>query len=537
MSNPPSLSFNFELHPRQMEAFNSPATEKLYGGAAGGGKSHLIRIFAIVSCLRVPGLQAYIFRRQATDLIKNHIEGPSGFPILLAPLMKGDTPFVKITYSPNVEISFRNGPFGGFEGGSKIFLCHCKDENNKYNYQGAEIHLLLIDELTHFTETIYTFLRSRVRIGGLIVPEAYKGIYPCILCGSNPGGVGHGWVKVFFIEGIEPMEIRQMPDEEGGLLRQYIPARLSDNPTLLANDPKYAARLKGLGNEALVKAMLDGDWDVFVGQAFNFSARHHVIKPRIVPAGATIYMVMDWGYGAPFAIAWCWADGEGRVYQCGEWYGWNGKPNEGVRMTDTQIALGVIEREIRMGLAGRDIQRLSGPDCFSKKPDYKGGGQGPSTAEMFARQGLFLRPGDPDKAAKLRQFYERLRVRDDGPPMFQVYDTCKQTIRTIPTLTMRESDPEVLEDTGAEDHFYDAICHVFMARPMGPYEQEAPKSKEARFIEMLEQTPDTDAAEVEGFYGEEERQTVLDIFGGNSDGDVGYPPGVGGDTWPSGWMQ
>jgi len=71
---------------------------------------------------------------------------------------------------------------------------------DRFKYQGPEIHLLLIDELTHFTDVIYRFLRNRVRMPPLI-PDIAKQIFspdftlPKIICGSNPGNVGHSFVK------------------------------------------------------------------------------------------------------------------------------------------------------------------------------------------------------------------------------------------------------------------------------------------------------------------------------------------------------
>ena len=62
-----------------------------------------------------------------------------------------------------------------FWNGSKIYLCHCKDEKDRYKYLGAEIHLLLIDELTTFSDTIYRFLRSRLRMVGIKMPDELKG--------------------------------------------------------------------------------------------------------------------------------------------------------------------------------------------------------------------------------------------------------------------------------------------------------------------------------------------------------------------------
>ena len=71
------------------------------------------------------------------------------------------------------------------------------------------------------------------------VPEGLFGALPRIVCGSNPGGVGHEFVKSEFIDNKNPLEIYQMSDEEGGMTRQFIPAKLEDNPTMTENDPLY----------------------------------------------------------------------------------------------------------------------------------------------------------------------------------------------------------------------------------------------------------------------------------------------------------
>ena len=103
------MEINLRLHSKQSQCFLSQATEILYGGAAGGGKSHTMRVVAIAFALGVANCQIYLFRRIFSDLAKNHIEGPTGFYQLLAPLIK--TRYVSVTDS---EITFKNG--------SKIYL-------------------------------------------------------------------------------------------------------------------------------------------------------------------------------------------------------------------------------------------------------------------------------------------------------------------------------------------------------------------------------------------------------------------------------
>src|SRR5687768_16976238 len=222
-----------KLEPKQTLAFQTEATEVLYGGAAGGMKSFLLRVSAIRWCMEVPGIQVYLFRRTLPDLRDNHLRGPSSLHVMLQEHLKSG--HVKFRGVEN-EFEFWNGAI--------LHLCYCDSENDVEKYRGAEIHVLMIDELTHFTEYQYRFLRSRVRIAGLNVPEKYKSRLPRIETASNPGSIGHAWVKRTFITPKPYGEMWRTTSEEGGMLRQYIPARLTDNPHLTRDDPNYADRLR-----------------------------------------------------------------------------------------------------------------------------------------------------------------------------------------------------------------------------------------------------------------------------------------------------
>ena len=447
------------LHPKQTEAFLTEATEVLYGGAAGGGKSHLMRTAAIAWCTDIPGLQVYIFRRISDDLIKNHMEGPTGFPAMLGEWVEAG--HVKIRHQPT-SIEFWNG--------AKIHLCHCQYEKDVIKYQGAEIHVLMPDELTHFTEKIYRYLRGRCRLGALKLPQRYAGRFPRIIAGSNPGGVGHNWVRATFVDGAPPMEVVQQPKEEGGMRRQYIPARLDDNPTLRETDPDYIDRLEGLGNPALVKAMRDGDWNIVAGGMFDdvWSEAKHAIEPFAIPAGWRIDRSFDWGSSRPFSVGW-WAvsdgteakrkDGStftvprGTLFRIGEWYGWNGKPNEGLKMLAVDVAAGILKREKAMGYEGRVRPGPADSAIFDTQ-------NGMCIADDMAKAGVRWERADKGPGSR-RNGWERVRqvlsaakaFPMEEPGLF-VFNTCRQFIRTVPVLPRDDKDPDDI-DTDAEDHVAD----------------------------------------------------------------------------------
>lgn len=452
-----SVALNLHLHPKQGEALNTKATEVLYGGAAGGGKSHLMRVAAILWCAAIPGLQVYIFRRLRDDLVKNHMEGPKGFRALLAA-------WVVAGFAVVVEDEIR------FWNGSKIYLCHCKDAKDIYKYQGAEIHVLLIDELTHFTEAMYRFLRNRVRMVGVTLPPQYAGGFPRILCGSNPGNVGHLWVKATFIEPKPVMAVWKTPPAEGGMVRQFIPAKLEDNPSMSEDDPGYDDRLAGLGSDGLVRAMRYGDWDVIEGAFFDsFDRARHVIKPFDLPAHLLRIRSFDWGFAKPFSVGWhavisdatkagdIWLP-RGCLVRYREWYGASG-PNVGIRMEAEQIAEGILAREKgeTIGLQTADTQIFAQE---GKAYGYKG----PTIAERMGEAGIWWGPADKSRVQGWDQVRGRLRGDNDGNPMLVFFDTCLDTLRTLPVLQHDQVDPEDL-DTDAEDHAADDLRYACMARP------------------------------------------------------------------------
>lgn len=479
-------TFAVEFTAKQTRALLSLANEILYGGAAGGGKSYFMRALAILLCGAIPGLQVYLFRRTYDDLIKNHMEGVDGFPVMLAELVASG--HVQIVAE---EIRFWNG--------AKIFLCHCEHEKHRFKYQGAQIHVLLIDELTLFTEVIYRYLRSRLRAPGLVIPEWARAFFlekfgvelgekiPLLLAGSNPGNIGHVWVKQTFIDDAEEFTVRQMSKEEGGMRRAYIPAKLEDNPHIDAEE--YEGKLIGLGNKELVRAMRHGEWNIIAGAFFdNIRLDKHRLPPFTPPAHWTRFRTLDWGSAKPFSVGWWviaeneWVkfrDGTERIFPAGsliryrEWYGvkrdQDGKAiaNTGLRLSAQAVGRGIMERE-----AGEKIdEALSRADPAIWKEDGA-----PSHAEML----LKCDPNDPQKACGPRfqradnnralgwqHMYSRLDWDevDDGEPMLYVTEDCRDWWRTVPALQHDDHRTEDV-DSDMEDHAGDDTRYACASRPV-----------------------------------------------------------------------
>jgi len=454
------LNFNRDVAkflPRQMEVVKALAAKFkyiLYGGAVGGVKSYLLRWIAVKILMQafvrynIRGVQVMLAcedypalkDRQISKIVRE-------FPEWLGKYHDDHKAFGKcFILSP--------------EYGDGVICLRNLDDPSKY--QSAEFAAILVDELTKNPYPTFNDLRMRLRWPGIPDNE-------CPFIGAtNPGGVGHNYCKAFWVDKIFPPEFISPVDLRGAFA--FIKSTGDDNPYI---DQAYWQSLSSLP-EQLRKAYKEGSWEIFLGQAFTFSKATHVIQELPIPDHAPIYTTFDWGFGAPFSWGWWWVDNDGRGFRFSEFYGWNGTPNQGLRWEDSKIAKEINAREMvlaeRYNIDFKRAIRKAGPDCFQKKPNYLGGGQGPSTAEVFAQHKIYLSPGDATRTLKLRQFRERLKVpmedgKQTGLPMLMVYEECDQFIRTVPNISTHQVKLEEI-DPKCEDHIFDDSCHFCMARPM-----------------------------------------------------------------------
>ena len=447
-----SVVINYQPTPKQAIFHASKANEILYGGAAGGGKTKALIMDAFFRCLKWPGTTAVIFRRSYTELEDTDIkEAQSSYPESVATYNTGRHEYRLIN-------------------GSKIMFRHCENEADRFKYSGLEAQFMYFDELTTFTQVIYDFLKTRLRA------KKSLGVVPIVRSASNPGNIGHGWVKKMFVDAGPYMEIREQEIYSEALHKakkirtQYIPALATENP-FITDDYIFELEQKP---EALRRALLNGDWDSFEGQAFpeivikpeNTDRRWtHVIEPFPIPLDWPRYFSFDYGYSDPFACQWWAMDSKGRAYLYREWYGCvSGKADTGLKLTPVQIADGILERETEEIHNNIRVIRTADPSIFDKS-------RGNSVADQMApgylgrAGGVVFNKGDNTRIAGKMEVHERLRFDPDGKPMMYIFNTCKDWIRTVPNLPYDEKKVEDI-DTDAEDHEYDATRYFLMDHPI-----------------------------------------------------------------------
>ena len=440
--------------PRQMAFLSRWEDEALYGGAAGGGKSDAL-VMEATRQVHIPHYKGLILRKtypQLTELIeKSQNYYKKAFP--------------KAVYNETKHTWY-------FPSGAKIVFGAMQHTKDKLNYQGKAYDFIAFDELTHFTYEEYIYLSSRNRPNG-------PGTRCYIRATANPGGIGHGWVKDRFITAAPAMttiwedvelELPNGTKERRKSSRIFVPSSVFDNKALLNNDPGYLTRLASLP-EAERKALLYGDWNSYSGQFFmewrdapeHYKDRKwtHVIEPFDIPDYWPIYRSYDYGYAKPFSCGWWAVDREGVIYRITELYGCTGEPNVGLKWNPHEQFKKIREIEdTHPYLAGKRIQGVADPAIFNSQ-------SGESIAETGAKAPyhIYFDKGDNTRIPGWMQCHYRLQFDDNGRPRMYVFNTCKNFIRTIPTLCYSSTHCEDL-DTEMEDHIADEWRYMCMTRPV-----------------------------------------------------------------------
>ena len=415
------MRIHLTVSEKQKRFMDATETEVLFGGAAGGGKSYGQIADALLVALKYPGSKQLILRRTFAELEKSLIRASLGI-------------FPKSIYSFN-----SSSHTGKFKNGSCIDFGYLAAENDVYQYQSAEYDVVRFDELTHFTEAQYIYLISRVR-GANLFPKQIKS-------STNPGGVGHSWVKSRFVDPA-PADEEFVGDD--GIKRIFIPSLLDDNKFLMQGDPDYRKRLCALP-EREKKALLYGDWNIFEGQYFSeFSTVKHVIPPFEIPTEWRKYRTVDYGLDRLVCL-WIAVAPTGCAYVYREFCESN--------LPISVAARGICDRTPK----GEDIYAtLAPPDLFSRTQET-----GKTKSGIFSEYGVSFTKTSNDRECGWLAVKELLRDREDGPGL-KIFSTCTELIKCLPALTVDKIRPTDCSNEPHElTHAPDALrgFAIFHARP------------------------------------------------------------------------
>ncbi len=415
------MKLSLSVTKKQKLFIDASASEVLFGGAAGGGKSYGQIVDALLFALKYPASKQLVLRRTFAELDKSLIRCALSL------------------YPRELFTLNASSHTGKFKNGSIIDFGYCATENDVYQYQSAEYDVIRFDELTHFTEAQYVYLISRVR-GANHFPKQIKS-------STNPGGVGHSWVKERFVD---PSPAGYAFVGHDGMERVFIPSLLDDNGFLMRSDPQYKERLLALP-ERERRALLMGDWDVFDGQYFTeFNRDLHVCEPFVIPDGWRRYRTVDYGLDRLVCL-WIAVSDSGIAYVYREFCESN--------LPIGDAARGITERTE----PHEDVYAtLAPPDLFARSQET-----GKTKASLFAEGGVAFTKTSNDRETGWLAIKELLSTRN-GEARLKIFSSCTELIRCLPSLQVDKIRPTDCQNEPHDiTHAPDALrgFAIFYARP------------------------------------------------------------------------
>ena len=470
----PGDILNYEPFPKQCQFHASPAKYRLFGGAAGPGKSKALLMEAVVQALHHPNVNTLLLRRT--------------FPELEASLLH----YFRRDVPRSLYVAFHESKhLVEWTNGSTTRFGYCASEHDVYQYQGAEYLFIGIDELTLFTLRQWQFLTSRNRC-------AVPGTFPCMAGATNPGNIGHAWVKALWIDK-QAAPGMERPEEYNPQDYDFIPARFFDNP-IYAADKNYQKTLLALPTN-LKRAFFDGDWEVFAGQYFDrFDLGRNTARAEEVEWQPwwPRWISIDWGFEHPAATYWhaqapgTFATGGAREGSFAADGDARGQPSSCVVTYREYVTHRTSPRELAREIIARSLgseQRTAGgfsvppgslpmldsarekiaaiylsPDAFARRTDDASIAE--QMGDVFAEAG-FPRPtpADDDRIGGWMLMYQML---DAGE--WLLTDNCVELIRTLPTLvrdSARIEDVEKMDGDDAADAARYGLISRYAARRSG----------------------------------------------------------------------
>jgi len=296
----------------------------LFGGAAGGGKTHALLMQPLVCAQQAPNVNCATFRRFNRDLTNVGGLWPESYKMYS--LFDGNPNKVKTTWE--------------FPNKSYIQFAGLQYEDDKDRWKGSQIDVLQFDELTEFTESQFWFLVGRTRsVSGNVKPfiRAATNPEPNWVCDmvkwwltddgyADPEKSGIiRWfyrydAQFFWFEKREDacahIRERGLPKYMSPLSFTFIPSKLDDNQILLQNDPLYYAKLASLDTLDR-KRLLEGNWfvkpsgKVFKAADFQtFAIAPHAFEVTII----TVDTAQQTKSANDYTVAQVWGRSQGKAY-------------------------------------------------------------------------------------------------------------------------------------------------------------------------------------------------------------------------------
>lgn len=458
----------------------------LFGGAAGGSKSHSARFDAYRHCMVIPEFRAIIMRRTFEELKRNHIDKARGETQRFDEMYGGKGRIM--LYESEKEIRF---DIHGTGRESKILFGHCQNIGDEEKYLGDAYDAFYPDEMATFHK------KQIIGVSGRLRTEK-RGVVPRLGGTSNPAGSETLWLKEWFIDKLEEKIRAEDNPRYRADRHHFIPAMLYDNPYYMDPDgtyTNYEERLFAYDSERR-KQLLLGDWTALTGQFFpEFSApsipgtESSHVKDLYIPEGSKIERWIDWGYDPHYGMClWVAIFPNGRIYVFDEWK-FNGA-NARQKLVAAEVAKRIAEMTTVI-LRNVRSKRITKSVC-DPSMGGKDGHSGEDYIETFRKNGVSCIKGDNDRVlgwGRLRHWFRRA---PDGIPWLVIHPRCTTTVRTIPGLVRDEHDPDDL-NTNGEDHPADALRYGVMARPSPPKTSMAqmivvPDTPSAWLREMMQST-------------------------------------------------
>lgn len=468
--------YNTVWYPQKGSQFNfltCPADEVLYCGSRGPGKTDALLMDFLSEVGKGLGSDwnGIIFRKTFPEL-RDVIKKSQKWFRIVCPEARYNKSEHKWT----------------FPDGEMLTFGYMLREDDYWKYHGHEYPWIGWEELTNWKDDVcYNMMKSCNR-------TTNPNIKPRIRATTNSGGVGHNWVKNYFIDPKPYNKVIKWEEElyDGSIAvktRVSIFGHVKENKILLKSNPAYISTLMELtkNNPNLRKSWLEGSWDVTAGGMFDdlWNSDIHIMKPFEIPREWRIDRSFDMGSSKPFSVGyWAESNGEGVYLQNGkyhvfpkgtlfriaEFYGSDGQPNVGLKWSSRKIAKEILRFE-RENHILRNHHVNAGPadnaiwnDTGIARGEFL---ETITIADEMAEEGVYWTKSDKSPgsritgAQKLRDMMSYALDPIPENPAIYFFENCRDAIRTVPSLP-RDSKKMDDIDTDSEDHIYDEIRYRIM---------------------------------------------------------------------------